>query len=207
MKDNFNSALTQVLRHEGLWSDHSADPGGATMKGVTLATYRQHRPGATKAQLRAITDDEVRQIYREGYWNVIRGDDLPYGIDLVAFDAAVNSGPKRGARWVQSALGVTADGQIGAKTILAAHQADPMPVIMRACQDRMRFLQSLPTWPKFGKGWTRRVSDVQEVALAMTKPAKIITIPATAKPTGDNGWFVPLLAAIADFITKIMGRK
>ena len=48
-KDNFAACLAQVLLSEGGWSDHPADPGGATMKGITLATYRKYRPGATKA--------------------------------------------------------------------------------------------------------------------------------------------------------------
>ncbi len=42
MKNNFKEALKHVLVHEGGWADHPKDPGGATMKGVTLITFRRH---------------------------------------------------------------------------------------------------------------------------------------------------------------------
>lgn len=170
MKGNFEACLAVVLTHEGGRSDHPADPGGATMKGVTLSTYRQHRPGATKADLRAITDAEVRTIYRRGYWDAVKGDDLPAGLDLVAFDAAVNSGPRRGAQWLQAALGVAADGIVGPKTLAMAKAADPKAAIMLACAARLLFLQGLSTWQTFGKGWKSRVDDVQRRALAMAAP-------------------------------------
>lgn len=167
MKGNFPTCLAVTLAHEGGWADHPNDPGGATMKGITLATYRQYRPGATKAQLRAISDKEVASIYRRGYWDAVKGDDLPAGLDLVAFDAAVNSGPSRGAKWLQSALGVTADGKIGPRTLEAATRVDARMAINTACAARMAFLKNLSTWPTFGRGWSRRVADIEMQALAM----------------------------------------
>lgn len=188
MRDNFPACLAITLAHEGGWADHPKDPGGATMKGITLATYRQYRPGATKAQLRAITDAEVQAIYRRGYWDAVRGDDLPAGLDLVAFDAAVNSGPSRGAKWLQMALGVTADGVIGPKTLAAAGRADPVWTISKACTLRLTFLRNLSTWPTFGKGWRRRVDDVQAKALAMA------ALPVPVAP-----WWQPVL----DWLRKL----
>ena len=172
MRDNFPACLAEVLRHEGGWSDHPKDPGQATMKGVTIGTYRAWK-GRTvsKDELRRIPDSEVAAIYRAWYWQPVRGDDLPAGLDLVAFDAAVNSGPSRGAKWLQKAVGVTQDGKIGPATIGAARQADAALAVNRACDARMGFLRSLGTWPTFGKGWTRRVDSVRAVALAMAKPA------------------------------------
>lgn len=188
MRDNFQRCLAITLAHEGGWADHPRDPGGATMKGITLATYRQYRPGATKAHLRAITDAEVQTIYRRGYWDAVRGDDLPAGLDLVAFDAAVNSGPSRGAKWLQTALGVTADGKIGPKTLAAAGRADPAWVIRMASDLRLHFLLGLSTWPTFGKGWQRRIDDVQARALAMA------SIPTPVAP-----WWQPVL----DWLRKL----
>lgn len=74
------------------WSDHPADPGGATMKGITLATYRRYKPDATKADLRRISDAMVRKIYKQYYWDKVQGDRLAAGADLATFDYAVNSG-------------------------------------------------------------------------------------------------------------------
>jgi len=85
----------------------------------------------------------------------------------VAFDAAVNSGPSRGAKWLQAALGVAADGVVGPKTLAAAGRADPAWAIRMACDLRLHFLLGLSTWPTFGKGWQRRVDNVQRHALAM----------------------------------------
>jgi lysozyme family protein len=177
MKSNFERCLAEVLGHEGGWSDHPADPGGATMKGVTIGTFAQFKGRKVeKDELRKISDADLRAIYRRKYWDVVRGDDLPAGLDLVAFDAAVNSGPARGARWLQEALGVTADGKVGPVTVMAARSANAEMVVIRACDLRMLFLRRLKTWPDFGKGWSRRVESVRRVALEMAlvdhKPAK-----------------------------------
>lgn len=184
MKSNFAACLPEILKHEGGWADHPKDPGGATMKGITIGTYRQWKGRAvTKAELRAISDAEVAAIYKRNYWDKVRGDDLPAGLDLVAFDAAVNSGPSRGARWLQTALGVAADGKVGPKTVEAALAADTATAINRALDVRLSFLKGLRTWPTFGKGWGRRVADVRAKALSMvgTKPATAPKRPAQAQ--------------------------
>lgn len=167
-ESNYNFCLKEILRHEGLWSDHPNDPGGATMKGITIGTYAGWKGRkVTKAELRAISDAEVAAIYKRNYWDKVRGDDLPAGLDLVAFDAAVNSGPARGARWLQQALGVAADGKIGPATLARAHASYAPAVIERAIGFRLAFLRGLKTWQHFGKGWSRRVEDVRVTALAM----------------------------------------
>lgn len=196
MKSNFPKCLAEVLKHEGGWADHPEDPGGATMKGITIGTYRQYRPGATKEQLRNISDADVERIYRDGYWNPVRGDDLPAGLDLVAFDAAVNSGVSRGARWVQQALGVTADGQIGPMTIAAAKKSDAVEVIDAALDIRMAFLRSLRTFPTFGRGWTRRVDSVRAVAKAMS------SLPAPTLAAKPSGPWAGVLASLAGMFRR-----
>lgn len=182
MKENFAACLAETLRHEGGWSDHPKDPGGATMKGVTLDTYRRWRPGATKAQLRAITDAEVAAIYRKGYWDAVNADDLPAGLDLVAFDGAVNSGPSRGAKWLQAGVGAKQDGKVGPATIAAARAYDTRTAVNRACDARLAFLKTLGTWPTFGKGWSRRVASVRSTALAMAAPPRPAPKPAVYPP-------------------------
>lgn len=186
MRDNFSACLTETLRHEGGWADDPRDPGGATMKGVTLATYRQWRPGATKAQLRAITDAEVAAIYRKGYWDAVRGDDLPAGLDLVAFDAAVNSGAKRGAQWLQAALGVPQDGKIGRETLRAADMTGATGAINRACDARLAFMKrakhpktGASLWATYGRGWSSRVASVRAAAHRMAHPYRPAPKPDT----------------------------
>jgi lysozyme family protein len=203
-KNNFDRCLPEILRHEGLWADHPDDPGGATMKGITIGTYAQWKGRkVTKDELRRITDAEVAAIYRRNYWDKVRGDDLPSGLDLVAFDAAVNSGPSRGARWLQQALGVTADGAIGPATLAAARKQYAPAVIERAVGARLAFLKSLKTWKTFGKGWSRRVEGVRSVALSMVE-ALPIDIPDHQADTPAKPGF---LAALIAFLTSIFGGR
>ena len=180
MKDNFDKCLSITLRHEGGWADHPKDPGGATMKGVTIGTYAQFKGRkVTKDELRNISDADLRTIYRRNYWDKVRGDDLPAGLDLVAFDGAVNSGPARGARWVQQGLGVADDGKIGPATIAAAKAVPASPAIAASCDARLEFLHRLKTWPTFGRGWQSRVDDIRRQAVAMA------TTPVAASPAPD----------------------
>ena len=170
MKQNFASSLAHVLKHEGGWADHPRDPGGATMKGVTLATYsdwlgRQ----ATKDELRAISDEHLRTIYKARFWDAVGGDELPSGVDYVVFDMAVNSGPGRAARMLQAAVGATPDGSIGPKTLAAVQAQDPAALIAAFQRSRQNFLEALPTFDAFGKGWTRRVTEAGEIGLKLAE--------------------------------------
>ena len=122
---------------------------------------------ANKDDLRNITDEQLEQIYRSGYWNKCRCDDLPSGVDYAVFDAAVNSGPGRGAKWLQAAVGATQDGGIGPNTLSKVGEHDPIQVINAMCDRRLSFLRSLSNWSTFGTGWGRRVEGVRATALAM----------------------------------------
>ncbi|TIU89696.1 MAG: hypothetical protein E5W03_03195, partial [Mesorhizobium sp.] len=121
MDRNFARSLSLVLKSEGGWSDNPADPGGATMKGVTLANFRRYvKADATKADLRRISDAQLAVVYRRFYWDALAGALLPDGIDYAVFDFAVNSGPGRAAKYLQAVLGVVQDGRIGPATLAAA---------------------------------------------------------------------------------------
>ena len=99
MTDRFDACLPHILHHEGGWADHPKDPGGATMKGITLAVFREWTgKQSTKAELKAISDNTVAAIYRKNYWFPSHCDKLPAGVDLIVFDLAVNSGPGRARR-------------------------------------------------------------------------------------------------------------
>lgn len=170
MKQNFEASLEHVLKHEGGWADHPADPGGATMKGVTLATYSDWlgRP-ASKDELRNISDAHLQEIYKKRYWDAVCGDDLPAGVDYVVFDMAVNSGPGRAAKMLQASVGATPDGAIGPKTLAIVKEQDADALIGIFQRKRQHFLEALPTFATFGKGWTRRVNEAAEIAGKITK--------------------------------------
>ncbi|MFB9978707.1 glycoside hydrolase family 108 protein [Mesorhizobium kowhaii] len=187
MDRNFARALALVLKSEGGWSENPADPGGATMKGVTLANFRRYvKAGATKADLRQISDAQIATVFRRFYWDAVLGAELPDGVDHAVFDFAVNSGPGRAAKTLQAALGVAQDGRIGPAT-LAAARAKPAGVTIDAlCDARLAFLKRLPTWATFGRGWSDRVKSVRVQALLMSaQPAAPVAAPAPvpAAPT------------------------
>lgn len=170
MDRNFKVSLKEVLKHEGGWSDHPKDPGGATMKGVTLATFRLYvNPKGTKDDLRKITDAQLETVYRRQYWDKVQGAALPDGVDFAAFDFAVNSGPARAAKFLQKVVGVDQDGKIGPKTLAGIQRVGGRKVINQLCDDRLAFLKRLKTWPDFGKGWSNRVASVRAFALNLEK--------------------------------------
>jgi lysozyme family protein len=187
MDRNFARALALVLKSEGGWSDNPADPGGATMKGVTLASFRRYvKADATGADLRRISDGEVATVYRRFYWDAVLGAELPDGVDYAVFDFAVNSGPGRAARCLQAVLGATQDGRIGPATLAAAMARPAGVVIDELCDARLAFLRRLPTWTKFGRGWSNRVGSVRAQAMLMTAsatPGQPETTVQPAQPT------------------------
>lgn len=172
---NFKRSLSKVLVHEGGYSNHPADPGGATMKGVIQRVYDAYRDrkGLKRRSVKNITTAELEEIYRKQYWDACRCDDLPDGVDYVVFDGAVNSGPAQSIKWLQRALGVNADGVIGAITLQRVNSVqDKDALIDRVCDRRLAFLKALKTWPTFGKGWSSRVSGVRSVGKAWADPGK-----------------------------------
>lgn len=183
---NFPACLAITLSYEGGYSDHPRDPGGATMKGVTLAVYRKEKPGATKADLRAITDAEIQKIYRKGYWNPVRGDSLPDGVDLVTWDFSVNSGVSRGAKALQSSVGVVADGAVGPKTLEAVAKKNPVDLVKAICARRMSFVKGLSTFSTFGRGWSRRIADVEARGVKMASGAAAAVVMAKEATTASK---------------------
>ena len=138
MDRNFRRALSLVLKHEGGWADHPKDPGGATMKGVTLASFRKYvKPNGTKTDLRNITDDQLATVYRRHYWDAVSGAELPDGVDYAVFDFAVNSGPSRAAKYLQKVAGTPQDGRIGPATLKAVRAKMRATVIHELCDDRI----------------------------------------------------------------------
>lgn len=187
--DKFVRAHRVTSKWEGGYVNHPSDPGGATNFGVTQATYDAYRRrmGLPTQHVRNITQDEVHDIYVIGYWNKIRGDDLPAGVDLAVYDFAVNSGPHRAARYLQRVVGVGQDGKIGPKTIAASKTISPRRIVARLMDDRLTFLRGLPTWGTFGRGWGNRVADVRAKALAMTEAPKADdSLPLSLGSKGPN---------------------
>jgi lysozyme family protein len=172
VQTSFPAALALVLRHEGGFVNHPNDPGGPTKFGITLETLARARSAAVSAEdVRNLDRAEAAAIYRRLYWDAVRADELPAGLDLALFDFAVNAGPLRAARTLQSVLGSTVDGIIGPATIAAAHAAPVQGTVRALTRARLDHLAHLPTWPVFGRGWRRRVLAVEAAALRRARLA------------------------------------
>lgn len=215
MKENFDLFLSEVLKHEGGYVDHPKDPGGATNLGITIGTLSSWlgRP-ATKDEVKALTVRDVAPIYRRNYWDRIRGDDLPSGVDTATGDFAVNSGVSRAAIYLQEVVGVAPDGKIGPVTLAVVRKLPAVTVVNKLCDKRMAFLKRLSTFPTFGRGWTARVDGVRAVGvrLAAKAPGPIATAilspaaPSSGKPTAA-GWtaIVAVIGPLLYAVGKALG--
>jgi lysozyme family protein len=166
-QERFDRCLAEVLRLEGGYVDDPRDPGGATKYGVTRAILSEARGRTVSAEdVAVLTPAEAGEIYRRRYWAPVAAAGLPAGVDLAAFDMAVNMGPGTAARLLQAALGVEADGDVGPRTLEAA-AARPAADTIRAVSDlrRSRY-RALAGFPAFGAGWLRRTDEVEALALA-----------------------------------------
>jgi lysozyme family protein len=182
-QSTYDESLRRLLVHEGGYTNDAADPGGPTNFGITIYDYRKYvKPNATAADVRAMKLDEAKAIYRAKYWNAQACDELPAGVDYAVFDYGVNSGIGRSGKVLRRALGLPDnDWRTSDAVIAASAKADARKLIAAICDERLRFLQSLHTWPVFGKGWGRRVAEVKAAGLAMTANASR-ELPAQSAP-------------------------
>lgn len=159
---DFEQALAFILSVEGGYSDEDDDP--ETMYGITRQVALHY---GYRGSMRLIPMALVRKIYRQGYWDRCRCDDLPFHpLRLVVMDAAVNSGPGQSIKWLQGSLGVTVDGLIGPQTLGVLNGMTPTALTdlaERLIETRLAFLQSLKKWRKYGRGWTHRLNRLREV--------------------------------------------
>ena len=165
---NYKKCLETILHHEGGYVNHPKDPGGETNLGVTKRVYEEW--GGTK-DMKDLTVEDVAPIYEKNYWGKVKGDDLPSGLDLCVFDFAVNAGPGRAAKYLQTMIGTVADGGIGPNTLKALDSYVDANGVEHAIKEyqkaRQGYYESLSTFETFGRGWTRRVDETTELALSM----------------------------------------
>ena len=168
MNTNFDACLAHLLKHEGGFVNHPSDPGGATNLGVTQAVWEDWIDRTVSEEnMKALTPAKVSPLYKELYWDRVKGDKLPFGVDYLVFDAAVNSGVSRAAKWLQTTVGAVADGAIGEQTLKQVLLTNPQMIIDKYSAIRLEFLKGRSTWPTFGKGWERRVEEVKATAHKM----------------------------------------
>ena len=170
MLENFVTSLETVLKHEGGYVDHPKDPGGRTNMGITQAVYEKYlNRTVTEEEMKNIKIGDVRIIYKENYWDKVKGDDLPSGVDFCVFDWAVNSGVSRASKALQKIIGDKADGVIGPNTLKAVESADSEVIIQQLTEAREDFYKRLSTFDTFGKGWLNRNEKTAMLSLELNQ--------------------------------------
>lgn len=158
---NFDEAFAKLMQHEGGYVNHKDDKGGATNWGITESVARES--GYT-GNMRDLTQDKAKAIYRASYWTPVRADQLPAILRYSVFDACVNSGVSQSVKWLQRALNVADDGKIGPATLGAANANDASVTLAKFNGHRLEFMAGLTNWPAFGRGWARRVASILKEA-------------------------------------------
>lgn len=192
---NRTECINRLLVHEGGYINHPSDPGGPTNFGITLADYRRYiNAKGTAADVRAMNKMQAVAIYASKYWNSQRLDDMPSGVDYALFDYGVNSGIGRSGKVLKRLIGANANTSvISIENVAAVLKRDQKTLIKAICDERRTFLRGLRTYPVFGKGWERRVNEVQAYgffladkpagAIAPQKPKIQDTVPGKGEAT------------------------
>ena len=172
MSDRFDLSFDRVVGHEGGLSLDRNDRGNWTSGKIGVGSLNGTKYGVSAMaypsyDIRNLTLQDAKDIYRRDYWNKLRCDDLPIGIDYLTFDSGVNHGNSRAAKFLQTAVGASADGIIGEKTVAKVNAKDD---IVKVCSDfcvtRGLFYTEIGTFQRYKLGWFRRLFDTHATAVS-----------------------------------------
>lgn len=157
MTNNYQYCLTQLLRDEGGYTNNPNDKGGPTNFGITITDYKKYiNPQGTAIDVKNMTVDQAKSIYKTKYWDTVDGDNLPSGVDYCVFDYGVNSGVSRALKVKNQFKDVT----------------DSVELINKICDERLNFMRNIrggKDWAVFGKGWQRRVDGLRANSIKLAK--------------------------------------
>ena len=161
----FDEIIEMVLEHEGGYVNHSSDPGGETIYGISKRAYPD-------LDIKNLTVAEAKEIYRNDYWNRIKGEELPVGVACVVLDYSVNSGTSRASKALQSVCGIAnGDGIIGPASLnsvwVTVKNTSEEDVINAVTTQRQEFIRALSIYDTFGKGWERRIEETRAKAMEL----------------------------------------
>lgn len=161
-----NQTLFLKAKAKGIVND-PADSGGATLVGVTLATYKDYCrrkgrgvPGASA--LAKLSYPEWLDILKTMFWDRWQADSIKdQKVAEMLVDWVWTSGGY-GITLPQKALGVTPDGIVGPVTLTAVNSRDPSRLVALLKNERIAYIEricvSRPANLRFRSGWLRRIN-------------------------------------------------
>jgi lysozyme family protein len=154
---SFDRAFQITVGVEGGYVNDPADPGGETKYGISHRAYPD-------IDIKALTLDQAKDIYRRDYWQAASCDSMPERIGHLVFDCAVHHGVKTAIKLLQRALKVADDGEFGPITrgTLTARDTNETADLLMA--QRMLYLMTCSAWPTYKLGWAKRCFSVARAA-------------------------------------------
>lgn len=220
MSDRFDLCFDRVVGHEGGLSLDRNDRGNWTSGKIGVGSLNGTKYGISAmayphVDIRNLTLQDAKDIYRRDYWNKCRCDDLPKAIDYLVFDAAVNHGNSRSARFLQTAVGANPDGIIGEKTVAKVNaKNDIIKVCSDFCVTRGLFYTNIGTFQRYKLGWFRRLFDTH--ATAVSELAEGDVVEAThadckaaidEEATDKEKSFWDQVVALSENLSDLVNRK
>jgi lysozyme family protein len=215
VKSTYDTAIAQVFKDEGGYTNEATDPGGPTNWGITIHDARQYwKADAQPEDVRNMPKSVASDIYRKHYADPINYDSLPAGVDYSTLDFAINSGVTKSVKTLQGIVGAQVDGVVGPNTLMAVAKKDPKAIVEEIWDTRLEYDKSLTKlWPIYGKGWTNRINRGRALALSLTQTQQketpmnpILSLLLTlAGPTQIGGWVRAAAASGLTFLASHYG--
>lgn len=166
---NINIYFPKLLKYEGGYVNDPVDRGGATNKGVTLATwkslgYDKDDDGDIDANdIKLLTDEDAKLICKKNYWDRWKADEIKNQSVAETLVEWVWGSGKWGIIIPQRILQVLPDGSVGHKTIEAVNGANQLWLHEKIRMAKLDFIHNIvktdPKQERFLKGWLRRINE------------------------------------------------
>jgi len=176
---DFNLFLPILLKHEGGFVNNPADPGGATNKGITLATFTEFADkllhvAPTLENLKAMSDASAGVIYKFQYWDKTFADEIALqDLANIIVDFRVNAGANaiKLLQRVLNDLGATpalaVDGGMGPTSLKCLQATDQVAIYRKYRAGRIDYynqlVQNQPSLKPFLTGWMNRVNSFPQL--------------------------------------------
>ena len=212
---HFSRIQPFIEKWEGGYTNHPADRGGPTNMGITLETLRawRHNDALTAEDVKQLSIDEARRIFKARYYDIVRGDDLPLQVAAPVYNAAVLHGPGRSAEFLQNSLircgaQVAVDRIIGPDTIRAVGSVDTQRLCKAFLDIEDAYFRSLREFPVFGAGWLNRLNDMRRFVASLSAEPIVVATGATTVPVQSQTQpnLTEIVAKIEELL-ELFGQK